>query len=557
MAHSRTNAHVDRVTDYARAVVAGDVPAGALHRAACERHLRDVARSDWPYRFDLPAANRAVGLCELLPHFKGEWAGQNMTLEPFQVFLIGSLFGWLDASTGLRRFRQAYIEMPRKNGKTQLAAAIALILAFFDREPGAEVYCAATKRDQAKIAFEAARQMVLRSRLRGRFDARVGNINDPKTTSKLEPVGADADSLDGLNPNGVVLDEIHAMKDGAMIDVMVTATGARRQPLIVEITTAGIGTVGPCRDHHDYTSKVARGVVDDPTWFGVVFAADPEDDWTAPATWIKANPNYGVSVKPDDLARKATKAQHVPADEPEFRRLHLGQWVQQAEKYISLSSWDQDANAAPIDRESLRGKPCVVGLDVSSKFDFTAVVAVFARPNGGVIVLPHIIAPESAAAKRSLVPIEAWRRGGFLQVTDGNVIDAEAIKAVVVGLSKEFRVQEIAFDSWNAIQLATELQANGLELVEVRQGFKTLSEPTKELAALVARGELQHGGHPVLRWMADNLTVRHDPNGNVAPDKSRAAEKIDGIVALIMALSRRGKLKARAAGPRERGIITI
>jgi len=308
-------------------------------------------------------------------------------------------------------------------------------------------------------------------------------------------------------------------------------------------------------DYH--FENVARGVVDDPTWFGLVFAADPEDDWRLEATWRKANPNYGISVKPDDLARKATKAQHVPADEPEFRRLHLGQWVQQAEKYISLLSWDQEANAAPIDRESLRGKPCVLGLDVSSKFDFTAIVAVFSRPGGGVIALPHIIAPASAAEKRSLVPIEAWRRGGFLQITDGNVIDAEAIKAVVLALSKEFLVQEIAFDSWNAIQLATELQAHGLELVEVRQGFKTLSEPTKELAALIARGECQHGGHPVLRWMADNLVVREDPNGNLAPDKAKAAEKIDGIVALIMALSRRGKLKTRAAGPRERGILVL
>ena len=554
---ARRSSLPDRVTAYAHAVVAGEVPACEIHRAACERHLRDLERAGWSYRFDQARADKAVALCELLPHYKGEWAGQNMRLEPFQVFLIGSLFGWIHAKTGLRRFRQAYVEMPRKNGKTQVAAAIALILAFFDGEPGAEVYCAATKRDQAKIAFEAARQMVLRSRLRSRFDPRVQNINDPRTASKLEPVGADADSLDGLNPNGVILDEIHAMKNSDMIDVMVTATGARRQPLIVEITTAGIGTVGPCRDHHDYSSKVARGVVDDPTWFGLVFAADPEDDWRLEATWRKANPNYGISVKPDDLARKATKAQHVPADEPEFRRLHLGQWVQQAEKYISLLSWDQEANAAPIDRESLRGKPCVLGLDVSSKFDFTAIVAVFSRPGGGVIALPHIIAPASAAEKRSLVPIEAWRRGGFLQITDGNVIDAEAIKAVVLALSKEFLVQEIAFDSWNAIQLATELQAHGLELVEVRQGFKTLSEPTKELAALIARGECQHGGHPVLRWMADNLVVREDPNGNLAPDKAKAAEKIDGIVALIMALSRRGKLKTRAAGPRERGILVL
>lgn len=556
-----TAALVDATTAFATAVVDGIEPGGALLRDACARHLRDLARAEagGPFVFDVEAAARVGQFFHALPHYKGEWAGQPITLEPFQQFIVGSLFGWRSRETGLRRFRQAYLEQPRGQGKSTLAAGVALWLAFFDREPGAEVYCAATHRAQAKITWEAARQMVLRSALRSRIKARVGNLHEVATASKLEPLGADADQLDGLRPNGVILDEVHAHKSSAMIDVMTTATGTRRQPLIFEITTAGVGQTGVCWSHHDYSSKVVRGVVEDETWFGCIIGADAEDDWRDPATWRKANPNLGVSVKVDDLARKAKQAAHIQAFEPEFRRLHVGQWCQQAEKYLSMIAWDSESNAAPIDRAALRREPCVIGMDVSSKFDLTAVVAVFARPDGGVLVLPTFFAPEAIIdqTRRALVPLDAWRRQGLLKVTPGDVIDQDAIKAEVLALAKEFRVREVAFDSWNATQIAVDLGAHGLEVVEVRQGFKSMSEPTKELAALVASGKLQHGGHPVLRWMADNLVVREDVNGNVAPDKGRAADKIDGVVALIMALSRRGQLKARGEGPRTRGLLVL
>lgn len=549
----------DSVTAYAEAVAGGHEPGGALHGAACRRHLAEIAAVSGAYEFRPDYAERAFRFFSALKHYKGEWAGQPIRLEPFQQFIIGSIFGWVRRDTGTRRFRQCYIEQPRGQGKSTLAAGVALMLAFFDNEPGAEVYCCATHRQQAKITWEAARQMVLRSGLRGRINVRVSNLHESGTASKLEPLGADADTLDGLRPNGVILDEIHAMKSSRMVDVMTTATGTRRQPLVFEITTAGIGSVGVCWDHHEYSSKVVRGVVDDPTWFGLIIGADQDDDWTDPKVWRKANPNLGVSIKADDLERKCQKAKHIVSDEPEFRRLHLGQWVQQAEKFISLTDWDQPSNVEKIDRASLRGRPCIVGMDVSSKSDFTALVALFALPDGAFAVLPTIFAPESALnhAKRESVPLTAWRREGFLRVTPGDVIDQAAIKNEVMALSKEFRLVELAFDAWNATILATELQAEGISVVEVRQGFRTLSEPTKELAVLLAQGHLKHGGHPVLRWMADNLTIRQDANGNIAPDKARAAEKIDGIVALIMALTRRGQLRDRPLGPRERGILLI
>jgi phage terminase large subunit-like protein len=558
---TRTKPINDTVTDYAKSIVNGQIPSSELHRAACARHLGDLEASaaGGRFMFDVEAAERTFRFFSKLKHFKGEWSGQPITLQPFQQFILGSLFGWRDRATGLRRFRQAYLEQPRGQGKSTIAAGVALLLAFFDNEAGAEVYCCATHRAQAKITWEAARQMVLRSGLKSRIKARVGNLHELATASKLEPLGADADQLDGLRPNGVILDEIHAHKSSAMIDVMTTATGTRRQPLVFEITTAGVGQVGVCWDHHDYTSKVVRGVVDDPSWFGLIIGADIEDDWRAEATWRKANPNLGISVKLDDLARKAKQAEHISSFEPEFRRLHLGQWVQQAERYLPMLDWDRPENAAPIDRAALHKAPCVIGMDVSSKFDFTAVVAVFARPGGGVIVLPHIFVPEAVVteSRRALVPLDAWRRQGILEVTPGNVIDQQAILARILALAAEFRVVELAFDAWNSTALATELQTHGIDIVEVRQGFKSLSEPTKDLAALVAQGQLQHGGHAVMRWMADNLVVRQDQNGNVAPDKARAAEKIDAIVALIMALSRRQHLKPRAAGPRERGLLVI
>lgn len=553
-------AAVDPVTAYADRVVSGDEPAGELLRLGCERHLadRDAAAAGGEFVFRPELAERSFRLYGRFRHYKGEWSGQPIKLEPFQQFKVGCLMGWVSRETGLRRFRQAYQEEPRGQGKSTTAACVALDLAFFDGEPGAEVYCCATKREQARITWETARQIVIRSGLSGRITPMVGNLYEANHASKLQPLGADADSLDGLRPNGVIIDELHAHKNSAMVDVMTTATGTRRQPLIFEITTAGVGQIGVCWDHHEYSSKVLRGVVDDPSWFASIIAADPGDDWRSPDVWRKANPNLGVSVKLDDIARKAKQAEHIAAFQTEFQRLHLCQWVQQAEKFIRLADWDLPANVAPIDRASLRRMPCVLGLDLSSKNDITAVVAVFARPDGGVVVLPFFFAPESVVAdsRRSLVPLDAWRRAGLLTVTPGNVIDQSHIKAHIVALSKEFSVREVAFDAWNATQIAVELaQDAGLEVVEVRQGFRTLSEPTKELAAFAASGQLQHGGNPVLRWMADNLVVRRDANGNVAPDKAQAKEKIDGIVALIMGLSRRGVLRARKS--RSSGIVVI
>ncbi len=326
----------DPVTAYAQAVVDGDVPAGTYHRLACARHLRDrerQRRKAFPYRFDVARATQVIRFFAQLTHYKGEWAGQPLVLAPWQQFIVGSLFGWLRTADNLRRFRVAYNEVPRKNGKSTMSAGIGIYLAFFDGEPGSETFCAATKRDQAKIIFTDAKRMVQRSpALKSRIGVFVGNLHRVETASKLEPLGADADSLDGLNPHGILIDELHAQKTRAVVDVLETATGARRQPLQFAITTAGYDRTSVCYQHHAYSVQVLEGTVTDDTWFAFIAAADEGDDWQQPATWAKANPNLGVSVKLDDLARQCHKAAHMPAEQNTFRRLQLNQWVEQAER---------------------------------------------------------------------------------------------------------------------------------------------------------------------------------------------------------------------------------
>jgi hypothetical protein len=308
---------------YARDVDSGRIPAGKYHRLACQRHLRDRQREGtpaFPYRFDMAKAQRFASFVGLLKHYKGEWAGTPIQLQPWQLFILGSLFGWVHAETGLRRFRSTYFEVPRKNGKSTIAATAALYLAFFDGEPGAEGYTVATKRDQAKIVFADAKKMVESSGLKSRIGVRVANLHRTDTSCKLEPLGADHDSTDGLNPHLVVIDEWHAYKDRGLIDVMETATGARRQPVIFGITTAGNDPVSPCGDQHDYACKVLDGVLVDESLLTFVAHADLEDDWQAETTWAKANPNWNVSVKPDDMRALARKAANMPPRPPRSSR---------------------------------------------------------------------------------------------------------------------------------------------------------------------------------------------------------------------------------------------
>lgn len=432
--------------------------------------------------------------------------------------------------------------MPRKNGKSTLSAGIGLYLLVADREPGAEVYSAATSRDQARIVFDDAKRMVMSSpALRRRVSILINNLHVEASSSRFMPLSSDASTMDGLNVHGAIIDELHAHRTRHVVDVLETATGARRQPLLFEITTAGYDRHSICYEHHDYAIKVLEGTVPDDSWFGFVAGADEGDDWTDPQVWRKANPSFGLSVKDDDLRRKADKAIALPGAQNAFRRMHLNEWTEQAERWIDLAAWD--ACAGPVDPEKLRGRRCFGGLDLSTTTDVTALAWVFppADDDGLWHLLSRYFVPADnlrRRAERDRVPYDLWAAQGFIEATAGNVVDYGAIEEQIRADSALFDVSEIAYDPWNATHVALRMQDEGATMIEFRQGFRSMSAPTRELEKLIVSRKLVHGGNPVTRWMAANVAVAQDPAGNLKPAKDKSTERIDGIVALIMAIGR-------------------
>lgn len=544
----------DPVTAYARSVVAGEVVTGKLVRLACERHLRDLVEGparglSWnPDRLNdegepiTPPADHAIQFFDYLKHSKGEWAGQSFVLSPWQKFVIGCVFGWLKED-GTRRFNTAYVEIARKNGKSTLLAGVGLYLFMADDEAGAEVYSSATKKDQAKIVWSESERMVKASpHLRSKVGIFKNNLHIAGTASKFEPLGADSTTLDGLNAHGNLVDELHAHRDRGVWDVLVTSMGARRQPLTFAITTAG--TYEPESigwELHDHAVKVMEGALEDDSFFAYVAAIDKEDeDWTDPAIWPKANPNYGVSVKPEYMARMCQDAINKPSFTNTFLRLHLDRWTQQVHRWISMEKWN--AITAAVDPEALRGRECWAAIDLSQKLDITAAALVFPDGAGGYDLLLRCWCPEATILERSRkdrVPYDAWVRDGWMMATPGEVIDYDFIRADLNRLAEEYDIREVGFDPWNAQQLATQLQeGDGFTMVAMRQGYATMSEPSKEFERLVVSGKLRHGGNPVLRWMASNVAKTEDAAGNIKPDKEKSREKIDGVVAVIMAVGR-------------------
>lgn len=532
----------DPVTEYAEKVASTEVPACELVRLAGERHLRMLKEAPRKgYYFDEKKVFDVIRFFEILKHVKGEWAGCNFELQPWERFVLGYIMGWI-RQDGTRLVRTAYVEVPRKNGKTTLSAGLALYLTLCDGEEGAEVYCAATKRDQARLLFDTAKQMLLRVPvLKKRVRVFQSNISYEPTFSKFEPLGADVDTLDGLNIHGLIIDELHAHKDRGLWDVLTSATGARRQPLVFAITTAGLGgTPSICRQEHDYSEQVLRRVVEDDSRFAFISTTDDGDDWTDPEVWEKVNPNYGISVKEDFLREECAKALANPAEQNKFRRYYLNEWVQQETRYIDLRAWD--ASAGIVRPEKLAGKLAYGGLDLASRIDLASFVLLFPPQDGdnNWYVLPYFWVPEASIverARRDRVPYDAWVRQGFIRSTPGEVIDYQAVRADILRICEKYRIYRIGYDPWNATEFAQHLEDAGYEMLEVRPGFRSMTEPTKELLRLVLEHKLRHGGHPVLRWMADNLVVKNDPAGNVKPDKGKSREKIDGIVALITALA--------------------
>jgi len=497
--------------------------------------------------FDAAAGRRMVEFVErYCRHSKGEWAGQPIVFTPDQRERWTIVFGWMRPD-GTRRFRIAYMELARKNAKSTEAAGAGLFLTVADHEPGAEVYATATKKDQAKIVWSAAESMVKQSPALKRWVRTYrNNISCLKMASKFEPLGADSDTLDGLNPHGNIVDEMHAHKDRGLWDVLLTAQGARRQPLTIAITTAGIydpESIG--WQLHDYAVKVLEGAIEDDRFFAYIAAMDEGDDWRDERAWEKANPNLGISVKLDYLREQCAQAERQPSFLNTFLRLHGNQWTQQVTRWIPLERWNLCADPP----HPLAGRIVFGGLDLSTKIDVAA-LTLLAELDGFYDLHFRFWVPEELVNERERrhegPSYAAWVRDGFLIATPGNVIDYEFIRADILEHAKRMKLKQVGYDPWNAEQLATQLMDAlnpsrsdaGFQMVSMRQGMATLSEPSKEFEKLTIARKLRHGAHPVMRWMVANVTTRTDANGNIAPDKSTSVGKIDGVVSTILALGR-------------------
>jgi phage terminase large subunit-like protein len=512
-------------------------------------------------RYDHVAASVAVDFFKLLRHSKGQWAGETFELQPWQHFVLGNLFGWLRRD-GRRRFRVGHMEVARKNGKTTFAAGVGHKLFLLDGESGAEVYTVATKRDQARITHEEAKRMVRSSpSLAQRVTVFKDNLYHAKTNSKYEPLGADANTMDGLNPHGVLADEVHAWRDRHLWDVMETASGARTQPLTLITTTAGYDRHSIWWELRELAIRavLARGPDDDgfdDSRFAYIACPDDGDDWTDESTWIKGNPSLGVTVQLDELREQCAQARITPGKQNAFRRYRLNLPTEQAKRWIDMDLWDANTgdHAADDLARLLEGESCWAGLDLSATTDLTALVLYFdARPDGRHPVLCWFFMPRETARAREQedrTPYTRWADLGLLTLTPGNAVDYDSIRRLLTGwpvaddddalhtppLAERYHIRGIGIDPWNATQLALQLQQDGMDVQYFRQGFASMSQPAKKLVALVADRKLAHAGHPVLRLNVANAACDEDAAGNVKPSKGRSTGRIDGLVALLNAI---------------------
>lgn len=515
-----------------------------LMRQRQERDLDELPAKG--FYFDEDAGERVITFVEQCRHHKGEWAGKRIQLQEWQRELVRILFGWL-REDGTRRFRRAYLEIARKNGKSTLAAALGLYLLLADREPGAEIYSAATKKDQAKIVHGDAEKMVKASPfLRRYLNTFKNNISCPRLGSKFEPLGSDSETLDGLNPHAAILDELHAHRDRGVFDILDTAFGSRRQPLMLMITTAGMynpESIG--FEQHKLACDVLEGTIEDDELFAFVAAAEEKDDPFEPATWRKANPGLGTTPKLEYLASQARKARNSPRFLNTFKRLHLNMWTQQLDSWLDMEDWNA-CRWIPSTSARLNGAPCFGGLDLADTRDLAAFVwicpdADMTHPAAKIDVYARFYCPQAAVEARSReakVSYASWIADNWITATPGNVIDHDFILEDIKEIGREFNIREIAFDRWGASRISIALDQAGFSVAATGQGFASLSAPSKALETFVARRQLAHGGNPVLRWNANNAAVEEDAAGNIKPSKRRSADKIDGIVALVMALDR-------------------
>jgi len=493
-------------------------------------------------------APRALDVIGRLRHTKGPFAGQPFALRPWQQRIVRKVF--TTRADGLRQYRTCLLMLPRKNGKTELAAALAIYFLMFDGEKGGQVYSAAADREQAALVFGAATAML---RADPELLACVEIIESQKrivhraSGSVYKAISAEAYSKHGFDASAVIYDELHAAPTRELWDVLATSQGARAQPLMMAITTAGYDRHSILWELYAHAKKVQETPAIDPTFLPLIFEAPAEADWTDERVWHKANPALGDFRSLEEMRNAAGRAKEIPAQENAFRRLYLNQWTETAARWVALSAWDACQDPAWDDR-ALDGRRCYVGMDLSTTTDLTAIVAVFPDDDGGgYAVLPHFFIPADRIQQRvtrDKVPYDLWARQGHLETTPGPVVDYEAVRRVLQAWQARFEIRDLNFDPYNATDLTNRLiNQDGLTCVPVRQTFAGLSPATKSLEKAILSRTLRHGGHPVLRWNVANVATEPDSSGNIKPSKKVSTEKIDGVVALVMAvdgLDRRG-----------------
>ncbi len=494
--------------------------------------------------YDEEQADYVVNFIQCLCHTKGRWAGKPFILMPWQEEIIRNIFGVVKQN-GKRQFTTAYIEIPKKNGKSELAAAIALFLLFGDGEASPEVYGAAADRQQASIVFDVGRvmcEMTPALEKRSKIKAATKRIDNLYNNGFYQVLSAEVGTKHGLNVSGLVLDEVHAQPNRKLYDVLTKGSGdAREQPLYFLITTAGNDINSICYELHQKAKDIIEGRKTDPTFFPVIYGADDDDDWTDPKVWKKANPSLGETIQMDKVKAACESAKQNPAEENSFRQLRLNQWVKQSIRWMPMDKWD--ACAFPVDEDKLKGRVCYGGLDLSSTTDLTSFCLVFPPmdENDKYYVLPYFWLPEETLdlrVRRDHVNYDVWEKQGYIQTTEGNVVHYGYIEKFIEKLGEKFNIRDIAFDRWGATQMVQDLEGMGFNVVAMGQGFASMSPPTKELMKLTLEKKIAHGGHPVLRWNMDNIYIRQDPAGNIKADKEKSTEKIDGAIACIMALDR-------------------
>ena len=490
-------------------------------------------------------ADHAVMFINQLKHSKGKWQGTPFELIGWQERIIRDIFGVVRRKDECRQFRKAYIELPKKNGKSELAAAIALLLLCTDGEHGGEIYGCATDRQQASIIFDVACSMVEQYPALKKYikiNPSIKRMTFTPLKSYSQVLSAEAYSKDGFNAHGIIFDELHAQRDRRLFDVITSGSGlAREQPLLFMITTAGFDRNSICWEQHQKAEDILRGKIVDPTFYPVIYSAADEEDWTDPEVWKRVNPSYGITINEEAFITEFESAKHNIAEENKFRRLNLNQWVKQHSRWMPMETWD--LCDFTVDLTRLKGRNCFGGLDLSSTTDMTAFVLCFPPEDDDdrYIFLPHFWIPKSALKERVLrdhVPYDLWEQKGFLTATEGEVINYNYVEQKIKQLSVTYKVREIAFDRWGASQIMQNLDDAGHKVIRFGQGYASMSQPSKELMRLVLEKRIAHGGNPILRWNFDNIVVKQDEAGNIKPDKQRATEKIDGAVATIMALDR-------------------